>query len=242
MSGFRVKQPGLLSLLHDRGRYGAHDLGLTTGGPLDFVAFDWANRLLGNHPNATCIEVSFGGLTLEADCTTGFAITGADAPCKLNDDVIEQWRSLVIKPGDRLEIGFATSGTRVYLAVSGGFDIAPSFGSTSTVLREKIGGLNGDKLQAEDHLPCAGLHSVNSSLGALTACNSTAHDGAEKRISIAGPGTSAGGSRSTNGTANQSAATGIAKAACDVETSPGYLHAGTSFIVSRPCVSRRCRV
>ncbi len=55
MSGFIVKQPGLLSLLHDRGRYGAHKLGLTTGGPLDFVAFDWANRLLANDANATCL-------------------------------------------------------------------------------------------------------------------------------------------------------------------------------------------
>ena len=84
MSGFIVKQPGLLSLLHDRGRYGAHNLGLTSGGPLDFVAFDWANRLLGNEINATCIEIGFGGLTLESNLDTSFVLTGAEAPCKLN--------------------------------------------------------------------------------------------------------------------------------------------------------------
>ena len=155
MSCFSVKQPGLLSLLHDRGRYGAHKLGLTTGGPLDFVAFDWANRLLANDANATCLEVGFGGLTLEAKVDTSFAITGASAPCKLNGDAIEQWQTRDIKAGDQLEIGFATAGTRVYLGVSGGFDIAPSFGSSSTVLREKIGGLHGDKLQAGDNLPCS---------------------------------------------------------------------------------------
>ena len=154
MSGFTVKQPGLLSLLHDRGRYGAHKLGLTTGGPLDFIAFDWANRLLGNDANATCLEVSFGGLHLQADIDTSLVITGATAPCKLNGGAIEQWRTCAISKGDDLEIGFASAGTRVYLAVSGGFDIAPSFGSSSTVLREKIGGLNGDKLQAGDLLPC----------------------------------------------------------------------------------------
>jgi hypothetical protein len=66
MSGFLVRQPGLLSLLHDRGRFGAHKLGLTTGGPLDGVAFDWANRMLVNDVNATCLEISFGGLVLEA--------------------------------------------------------------------------------------------------------------------------------------------------------------------------------
>ena len=47
-----------------------------------------------------------------------------------------------------------TSGTRAYLAVGGGFDIAPSFGSSSTVVREKIGGLHGDKLHTGDQLPC----------------------------------------------------------------------------------------
>lgn len=156
MSGFSVKQPGLLSLLHDRGRYGAHNLGLTSGGPLDFIAFDWANRLLGNNRNATCLEVSFGGLVLEARIDTSFVITGATAPCKHNGANIEQWRSHDILAGDQLEIGFASAGTRVYLATMGGFQIEPSFGSSSTVLREKIGGLRGDKLQAGDHLPCNG--------------------------------------------------------------------------------------
>lgn len=155
MSGFLVKQPGLLSLLHDRGRFGAHKLGLTTGGPLDGVAFDWANRMLANDVNSTCLEISFGGLVIEAQLDTSFVITGAEAPCKLNDESISQWRTRNIKAGDKLEIGFTSVGTRCYLAVRGGFNIAPSFGSSSTVLREKIGGLNGDKLQAGDQLPCS---------------------------------------------------------------------------------------
>jgi biotin-dependent carboxylase-like uncharacterized protein len=155
VSCFLVRQPGLLSLLHDRGRFGAHNLGLTTGGPLDSVAFDWANRMLANDHNATCLEISFGGLVIEAQLDTSFVITGAEAPCKLNEDLIEQWCTHDIKPGDKLEIGFTSAGTRCYLAVSGGFSIDPSFGSSSTVLREKIGGLNGDKLQAGDQLPCS---------------------------------------------------------------------------------------
>ncbi len=156
MSGFIVKQPGLLSLLHDRGRYGAHNLGLTTGGPLDQLAFDWANRLLGNDINATCLEISFGGLNIEAETDTSFVITGAQAPCRLNDEAIPLWQTQDIQAGDKLDVGFTSAGTRCYLAVCGGFDITPSFGSSSTVLREKIGGIDGDKLQAGDHLPCGG--------------------------------------------------------------------------------------
>ena len=109
MSGFLVKQPGLLSLLHDRGRFGAHKLGLTTGGPLDSVAFDWANRMLTNDINSTCLEISFGGLVIEAQLDTSFVITGATAPCKLNDELIEQWCTLDIKTGDKLEIGFTSA-------------------------------------------------------------------------------------------------------------------------------------
>ena len=156
MSGFEVKQPGLLSLLQDLGRFGAHGLGLTTGGPLDGLAFAWANRMLDNPANATCLEIGFGGLVIEAQLATSFVVTGASAPCKLNGEDIEQWHTHDISPGDRLEVGFARAGTRSYLSVCGGFRIEPSFGSNSTVVREKIGGLNGGKLQAGDLLPCSG--------------------------------------------------------------------------------------
>ncbi|MCP3688093.1 MAG: biotin-dependent carboxyltransferase family protein, partial [Gammaproteobacteria bacterium] len=154
MSGFIVKQPGLLSLIQDRGRFGAHNMGLTTGGPLDPLAYDWANRLLNNTDNASSIEVSFGGLTLQSQVDTVIAITGARKPCKINGKEIEQWQTHSIKAGDVLELGFAQDGIRAYLAVAGGFQIEPSFGSSSTVVREKTGGIHGDKLQAGDNLPC----------------------------------------------------------------------------------------
>jgi biotin-dependent carboxylase-like uncharacterized protein len=168
MSHFIVKQPGLLTLIQDQGRYGAHDLGLTNGGPLDPMAFDWANRLLGNDINDTCLEVSFGGLILESQVDSSIAITGAELSCKINGKVIEQWRSHAIHKNDLLEFGYATAGVRAYLAVSGGFQIAPSFGSSATVVREKVGGLNGDKLQAGDELPCA-AKSTNSCLSVAEA-------------------------------------------------------------------------
>jgi len=41
------------------------------------------------------------------------------------------------------------------LAVSNGFTISDSFGSTSTVCREGVGGLSGQKLKAGEILPCS---------------------------------------------------------------------------------------
>ncbi|MFT7555775.1 MAG: biotin-dependent carboxylase-like uncharacterized protein, partial [Planctomycetota bacterium] len=55
---------------------------------------------------------------------------------------------------DLIEFAFSSAGVRSYLAVTGGFQIKPSFGSSATVVREKIGGLHGDKLQANDYLEC----------------------------------------------------------------------------------------
>lgn len=155
MSGFKVRQPGLMTLITDCGRIGHHRIGLTTGGPLDPLAFAWANRLLGNEPNATALEISIGGLVLEAEVDTRLVLTGGELPLKINGAEVERWHAHRINAGDRVETGFSKAGARGYLAVSGGFRIQPMFGSTATVQREKLGGLDGRKLQSGDYLPCS---------------------------------------------------------------------------------------
>lgn len=154
-TGLRVRQPGLMTLIQDSGRFGQHHLGLTTGGPLDAEAFYWANRLCSNEPGAAALEVSFGGLVLEAQADTLIAVTGAEIALKINGTKHERWRSHPVAKGDLIELGYATSGCRVYLAVRGGLTVAPQFGSAATVVREGIGGLSGAKLAPGDFLPCA---------------------------------------------------------------------------------------
>ncbi|GAB2909171.1 5-oxoprolinase subunit C family protein [Rheinheimera gaetbuli] len=152
MSGFSVIVPGVLSLLQDSGRFGQGALGLTNGGPMDAPSAVWANRLLGNHNNATLIECSVGGLQLRADTHSYIAVTGASLPLTINGKAAEQWTVHKVQPDDLIELGMVTKGLRAYIAVAGGFIIAPQFGSSATVLREAIGGLNGNKLQAGDTL------------------------------------------------------------------------------------------
>jgi biotin-dependent carboxylase-like uncharacterized protein len=154
VSGLAIKQPGVLSLLQDGGRYGQHRIGLTTGGPLDSTAMFWANRLVGNDPAATAVEASFGGLELEAQTDTLIAVTGGDQPLSINGEECPGWRSHRIKQGDTISLGFAQQFCRSYLAVAGGFQVEPRFGSTSTVVREGIGGLDGGKLEAGQLLHC----------------------------------------------------------------------------------------
>ena len=162
--GFIVKKPGMLSLLQDAGRFGAFNIGLTNGGPVDLTAFHWANRLCSNELNCCAIEISIGGLVLCAQVDSLIAITGAQMPLMINGQVKALWRSHKVQAGDTIEIGYATLGMRCYLAVHGGFIIKPSFGSSSTVCREGVGGLNGEKLQENDCLPCTALDFTQSTI------------------------------------------------------------------------------
>ncbi|MEM8659571.1 MAG: biotin-dependent carboxyltransferase family protein [Pseudomonadota bacterium] len=150
-----VVLPGMLSLLQDRGRFGAHNIGLTTGGPLDPKAYRYCNRLLGNASDSTVIEISFGGAHFRCQAHTFICVTGASMPLTINGETKALWTVHPVAPGDDIQLAYAITGCRSYLGVADGFQIAPSFGSTATVMREQIGGLHGDKLLPGDLLPCS---------------------------------------------------------------------------------------
>lgn len=150
-----VVQGGVLCLLQDRGRFGAHRIGLTNGGPLDPEAFHYCNRLLDNNPGCTLVEISFGGSHFRATVDTFICVTGAAMPLTINGVEKPLWAVHPVAAGDDIRLEFAERGCRSYLGVADGFQVKPAFGSTSTVMREKIGGLNGDKLQPGDRLACA---------------------------------------------------------------------------------------
>lgn len=160
MTAFTVTTPGVLSLIQDAGRFGQSALGLTNGGPMDANAARWANHLLGNDANASLIECSVGGLQLHAKANSYLVVTGADIPLSINGQAVELWTVHKICAGDSIELGMVSKGLRAYVAVAGGFNVQPQFGSTATVLREHIGGLNGNKLQAGDTLPVTSCHNL----------------------------------------------------------------------------------
>ena len=155
--GLKVIKPGVLTLVQDLGRFAYQHIGLSPGGAADEHAFLWANRLLDNRSNSPALEICFGGLQLEALANTNIAITGAEMNATINDQPIENWQTHALKVGDKLSFAHATSGIRSYLAIQDGFQLQPSFGSVATVMREKMGGLDGDgsPLKTDDFLPCS---------------------------------------------------------------------------------------
>jgi len=106
---------------------------------VDEHAYCWANHLLNNHFNDAVVEITFGGLVLEAKTDSFIAVTGADLDFKINDEVAQMWHGLKIHKGDVLSWGNPKSGVRAYLAVKGGFDMPILFDSRSVNLREHIG-------------------------------------------------------------------------------------------------------
>lgn len=145
--------PGPLSTVQDGGRFGYMSTGFGSNGTMDLRALRIANILVGNAPEDGVIEMTMMGLTAEFTCETVIALTGADMQPKRNGEAIPMYRSVQIHAGDKLTLGMAKTGMRGYLAVAGGFDIAPIMGSMSTNLKVKLGGWQGRKLQAGDRIP-----------------------------------------------------------------------------------------
>ena len=140
------------------GRIGLQHHGVTRGGALDTWSLQWANAVLGNPRHAAALEVSFGGLQFEAMIETRVAIGGTPVEATINDEAVNLWQPLRLRPGDRVALS-AQAARRNYLAVQGGFTTAQVLGSRAMTLREGLGGL-GDGLQAKpvrtgDLLPCA---------------------------------------------------------------------------------------
>ncbi|WP_199491023.1 5-oxoprolinase subunit C family protein [Marinobacter vulgaris] len=143
LSGFRVSRAGPLALLQDSGRFGVRHLGVTQGGPADLHAWAWANSLTGNAWGTGVLEITFGGLELVAEGDLTIALTGADLGIKHNRQPAPRWRTLAVAAGDTLTFGTPANGLRAYLAVSGGFRGDTVLGSSACVVREQLGGFDG---------------------------------------------------------------------------------------------------
>ena len=153
MTGFKVLHPGIQTTIQDNGRKGYGAIGVTEAGVMDEYAFHWVNKLLGNRYGTNALEIAFGGLKLQAMGATHFAVTGAQVIVRVNGRIVENWKTHRIGDGEILEIGFATSGQRIYLGVNDGFEVMPSFGSCSISIKEGIGGFDGKPIKAGDFLP-----------------------------------------------------------------------------------------
>ncbi|KJS88143.1 MAG: hypothetical protein JM58_01830 [Peptococcaceae bacterium BICA1-8] len=149
-----IENPGMLTTVQDKGRFGFQRFGMPVAGAMDAFAMQTANVIVGNNRNEAVIEITFPGFALTFSGKGYAGITGADLGASLNGREIKPWQSFEFRTGDRLVFASLKKGSRAYLAIVGGIDVPLVMGSRSTYLRGKIGGFEGRKLLKGDILLC----------------------------------------------------------------------------------------
>ena len=150
-----VLKPGMQTSLQGAPFRTHRHIGMSAAGAADCLSLALANRLVGNDPECTALEITMGGATFESGSAISIACTGADCSLKINGESHPQHQTIAATTGSRIEIGPARQGCRAYLSVAGGFDVETVLGSQSTYLAAGIGGHHGRVLRAGDELNMA---------------------------------------------------------------------------------------
>ena len=148
----QVAEPGLLTTVQDRGRWGSQALGVPVAGPMDGVSHRIANLLVGNPPDCATLEVTLVGPTIEFLTDATFAVAGAEFELRLDARAVPTNTQRHAGRGSRLQFGRRGAGARAYLAIAGGIDVPPVLGSRSTNLASGLGGFAGRPLRGGDRL------------------------------------------------------------------------------------------
>ncbi len=157
---------GGVNSVQDPGRFGYLDAGVGRAGAMDGPALELANRMIGNDASCAGIEVALFPFRLRVHASITMAVTGADAPLRLNGRQLPIWWAVQAASGDVVEIGIPRAGARVYLAFSGGIDVPEVLGSRATDLKSRWGGLDGRGLRRGDQLKIMGGAALPAALTA----------------------------------------------------------------------------
>ena len=159
-AGLVVVQAGLSTTLQDRGRVGWQRFGVPVSGALDRVALAAANVVAGNPPEEAGLECLYRGSEMEvAGETVRVAVSGAGATLEILDasggliERVDGLESRTVPAGQRVRVRIVGPSISAYLAVEGGFAVAPVLGSRSTYVRAALGGFEGRALREGDRLP-----------------------------------------------------------------------------------------
>jgi 5-oxoprolinase (ATP-hydrolysing) subunit C len=155
MRSAEVIEPGIQTTIQDYpGRRGMQAQGFFPAGPMDHFALRAANLVAGNDASAAALEITLGNFALRFGADTTIAACGAETELTADGEALPLWESHALGAGTTVRVGVSPGpGFRLYLAVDGGFDVPPLFGSRATYTMGALGGLDGRPLQAGDRLP-----------------------------------------------------------------------------------------
>ncbi|MDR7422541.1 MAG: 5-oxoprolinase subunit PxpB [Armatimonadota bacterium] len=147
-----VVRPGLLTTVQDLGRPGWRRFGVPASGALDPGALGAANAAVGNPPGAAAVELTFPGPVLRALADVEVAVAGADLGASGDGRALPMERAVAVREGAEITFTAPRRGQWAYLAVGGGLETPPVFGSRSANARGGLPGLAGRPLRAGDVL------------------------------------------------------------------------------------------
>ena len=159
MSTLTLITAGPYSSIQDKGRTGQQALGVLEGGAMDRDALRIANHLVGNEENAGALELFMGGTRLFVSEPRMVSLAGSTADHAVirakngEETQLPSGQSACLDAGAELFVPPLRHANTVIIAIEGGFDLPPLYGSVATSANAKLGGLDGRLLADGDILP-----------------------------------------------------------------------------------------
>ncbi len=125
-------------LVQDEGRAGQGGQGIAASGALDPGALRRANRAVGNPAGAAALEVTLGPVRFRAEAPVTLALAGAGQAVVAGGRVAPG-AAFALDSGDEVLIPPPAAGMRSYLALRGGYAVAPVLGSCATDTLAAVG-------------------------------------------------------------------------------------------------------
>ncbi len=158
MSKLVITAVGPATSVQDAGRHGWQRYGLTPSGAMDKLGLAAANTLVGNDLFAAAIELGPLGASLAArGGAIRIALTGAERPGEIDGRPVAFNQSFVLADGQSLTLGVARRAVFSYLAVAGGIQGEPMFGSLSVNARAGLGSPCPRPLQPGDEIDAVAM-------------------------------------------------------------------------------------
>jgi 5-oxoprolinase (ATP-hydrolysing) subunit C len=156
MTRLGISSIGPASSVQDGGRFGAQRYGLTPSGAMDRLGLAAANCLAGNSLFMPAIEIGPYGASFNArGGAIRVACSGVPRSADIGGRAVPWDTSVTIADGETLKLGMARGGSFSYLAIEGGIEGEPMFGSFSVNARVGLGSPFQRPLQAGDELSVA---------------------------------------------------------------------------------------
>jgi antagonist of KipI len=148
----RILKPGILSTVQDMGRLLYLSQAVPVSGAMDTLSARIANKAVGNDDNSAVIEFTYANATFKAETDLLMAYVGDGAILKADEQQLPSEKPIFIPIGTVIKLINNSAGSRTYLSIVSGWDVAPTLDSKSTYLTAGFGGLDGRALKTGDVL------------------------------------------------------------------------------------------